>query len=205
MRTDVRVAMRFLTGRAAPGGYLDEDISNVFGTVKQLRKYAATLVKARDLLQSVIECLRSKPLDKVYVDLKQTIEQVPNLIGLLESIVANLSRLDDQLTAEERRQTALVNAGGEDYELDVDQVAVPGSLLKAIQTQVDRYTKLVETTFDKSFSIDEIGTAGSAALKTYERLLEKADGWEECNLPDINLDADDLADAIADRALEAAE
>jgi hypothetical protein len=76
--------------------------------------------------------------------------------------------------------------------------------LKRLEARIERYNETIETYFEESFSIDDIGNSGSADLKAYERLDENCIAWEKMLLPENDFEAEAFIDAIVERALEAA-
>jgi hypothetical protein len=117
--------------------------------------------------------------------------------------MTDLQKIDHELVIEERRHSALARAADDDYEIDQRDVHVPTAALKALQARVRRYQKLVESTFDKGFSIDDIGDAGSLDLRMYSRLYDKSPSWEDMLLPedDFMTNPEVFAESIAERAL----
>ena len=89
--------------------------------------------------------------------------------------------------------------------VSIPDVHVPRGLLRNLQKRIGIYNALVTKTFDEpSFSTDEIGNAGSADLRTYDQLLERAVSWEEMTfpVPFLNLDVGGVAELIYDAAKE---
>jgi hypothetical protein len=181
--------------------FFEDEQETAVSTLKDLHAYGKTLLKARDLLRPVAECLRSKSLGKIYVDLTAGADMIPVLQRELEGIVADLQKVDQELFAEARRHAEIVRDASDDYEIDMGDVRLPVAAIKALQARIKRYHATVEKTFDNlSFSVDDIGTAGSLDLKAYERLIEKLPGWEELNIVEIEVDG--LDDAVVSRAVD---
>jgi hypothetical protein len=196
-----RVARRFIARSAPRVEFFSDEMDTALDTLKGLHAYGKALLKARALMRPVAECLRSKALGKVYVDLTGAIDTIPALQKDLEGVITDLQRVDHELLVESRRHAAILREAAEDYTIDETDVRLPTAALKALQARIKRYHAAVEKTFDEaSFSIDEIGTAGSLDLKAYERLMEKLPGWEELNIAEIEVDG--LEDAVASRALD---
>lgn len=198
-----RVARRFIAKVTPRLEFFEDEHDTALTTLKDLHAYGKALLTARDLLRPVAECLRSKSLGKIYVGLMEGADKIPVLQRELEGVIADLQKVDQELFAEARRHAEIVRDAPDDYEIDMGDVRLPTAALKALQARIKRYHATVEKTFDNlSFSIDEIGTAGSMDLKAYERIIEKLPGWEELNIVELELDG--LDDAVASRALDEA-
>jgi hypothetical protein len=199
-----RITRRFLARSAPAAEYFEDEVGHVRDTHRLLRAYGAGLMKARDILRPVAECLRSKALAKIYVELTDSIDQVPLLLREVEGILADLLKIDHELLDEQQRHTELILAAGDDdYKIQSRDVRVPVAALKALDARMKKYEKAVEKAFDRGFSLDDIGTAGSPDLRVYEKVFERLDSWEELNMPEIDLRPDILVESIMDRASSA--
>ena len=181
--------------RAQSVELFEDEVDGVLDTAKNVQSYGKTMGQALALLRPVTECLKSKPLAKVYVELKGALDALPQFTAELRAIQADFERLDAECLLEVQR------IRGSAEPVKIPDVRVPHSLLLSLAKRVQQYNAKVEKTFDVSFSLDEVGTAGSPDLKSYERLLERAGSWEELSCPEVP-DIGGLAEYIHDRAKE---
>jgi hypothetical protein len=177
--------------------FFEDEVASVVDTVENVQAYGRTMGQALALLRPVTECLKSKPLAKIYVDLKETLEFLPKLVGELHAIKSDFEQLDAACALEVRRVR--------ENPVSISDVQVPKVQLRALQKRIRQYNARVAKTFDEaSFSTEDIGNAGSADLRAYERLLERALSWEELNCPEgfLETDVGGLAELIHERAKE---
>lgn len=201
MSVAVRVARRFIARTTSRLEFLADEQKAAIGSLANLSRYRVSLGKARDVLQPVVGCLKSRPLVKLYVSLTTAVDALPDLGREVEGILMDLHDVNRALVLEAQRHAELARAD-EDHELDTKDVRLPTAAVRALQSRIKQYHDVVEKTFDQSFSLDDIGTAGSADLKAYERLIEKLPAWEELNVADIELDG--LDDAVVSHATDLA-
>ena len=208
MQLSPRVAMRYLARSLPKTEYFDEEVGYAAATLADVWSYLKTMSEARDILRSVTQCLRSKALGKVYVRLDEALGKLPMATKELEVMIEEMLRLDRIVVAEEKRLTDIIRAAPEDQEFDEKDVRLPEAEIVKLGQRIERYDKFIAATLDDSFSIDELGNAGSLDLKTYERLNEKCISWEELVFPEVHMTSKTyithLADAVIQRALDAA-
>lgn len=199
-----RVARRFIARRTPRLEFFSDEMNTVVDSLEKLDRYTSVLVKARDVLRPVAECLRSKSLGKIHAGITSAVDMLPMLRREVEGIATDLQKIDHELMQEVQRQAEIVRAAHDDERVELNDIHLPTAALKALQTRVKRYHRTVEKTFDVdvSFTIDDIGTAGSLDLKAYEKLIEKLPSWEELNVAEIELDG--LDEAVASRAFDKA-
>lgn len=184
---------------ATTSDFFEDEARAVADTLKNVKSYEKTMSQALALLRPIVECLRSKPLAKVYVSLKETVEVLPKLSSELKGLQGDFVGLESACAAEAHR----IQEGSE--QVSIPDVRVPRDALRKLQERIRQYNTLVTSIFDAddaSFSIDELGNAGSAGLRAYERLIENVIGWEELRAPEDFLDQDvgGLAELIYDAA-----
>lgn len=202
MQLPLRVAMRHIARSAPKVQYLGDEVDTAIETLSNIRAYAQTMTKARDTLRPVVECLRSKALARKHLELDEALVQIPTVTREVEGILITLQDLDRELLLEERRHLALKRTEPQ-YEPRPKDVRIPRAELKDLRQRITRYGALVERIFDKTFSLDDLGDAGSPDLRAYERLLEKSISWEEMNFPDIDLNPETLAGKLIERVTDA--
>lgn len=200
MQLPLRVAMRYIARSAPKVQYLGDEVDTAIETLSNIRAYAQTMTKARDTLRPVVECLRSKALARKHLELEEALAQIPTVTREVEGILITLQDLDHELILEERRHVALKRT-----EPRPKDVRIPRAELKDLRQRITRYGALVERIFDKTFSLDDLGDAGSPDLRAYERLLEKSISWEEMNFPDIDLNPETLAGKLIERVTDPSE
>jgi hypothetical protein len=204
MRIATRVARRYLARAVSRVEYLDDAMLAAQNTLANLRSYERSMTAAHSLLRPIVECLGSKALAKIWVELDETVTHLPKLAREIESIIVDIAHVDDDLVAEEHRHTALARGSSEEqYIVDPADIEVPENQLDGIDGRITRYNDLADRVLDKDFSIEKLGDAGSKPLREYQRLWDKCIRWDKLLFPEVFLIADDLADAVADRVVDA--
>lgn len=194
MNLSERVARRFIASKLE---FFEDEVVGAVDTLKNLHSYGKTMGQALAILRPVTECLRSKPLAKIYVDLKETLGVLPHLVDEVNAIKSGFEQLDATCALEAAR----VRNSAEP--VSIPDIQVPRNELRNLQKRIRAHNARVEKTFDEaSFSTDDIGNAGSTDLRTYERLIEQAISWEEMTFPEevLNLDVGGVAELIYDAA-----
>jgi hypothetical protein len=158
------------------------------------------MTKAVSVLRPAAECLKSKPLLRVLRNAAAGLERCAPLIEELSGVKATIVQVDQMAVAEERRLIGLWQAEPQ-REIGTDEVIVPEGYAAYLE-RVEAFNASVAEAFENlDLSLEDIGTAGSPALKAYEKLMELCPSWEDdLQIPEPFHAVDGLAESILDSA-----
>lgn len=184
--------------------YFEDDLNALDDCLVNFKKYVKVMTKAVTVLQPAAECLKSKPISRILRNAVASVEGCAPRVQELVSLRAFLAQLDQEAIAEERRLIGIWQQDG-GREISVDEVTAPQGYATYLE-RVEAFNNAVSDAFENlELSLEEIGTAGSPALKAYEKLMELRPSWEDDLLiPEPLHDMTSFAETIAESILDSA-